>query len=165
MTEIEFQCKLISLQDNLMRFAYRLTADNDDAKDLVQETFLKSLKSCDKFVHEANFKAWTFTIMKNIFINNYRHRLLQKTFRDQAKESYYNNNAEASDLNDPHSASLALEITKHFENLKDDFQVPLRMRVDGYKYKEIADKLNLNIGTVKSRIFLARRQLLDQINR
>ena len=148
-----------------MGFAYRLTADKNDAKDLVQETFLKSLKSCDQFVHETNFKAWTFTIMKNIFIKNYRHSLLQNTFRDQTKESFYINEKEASDSDDPHSAFSAMEITQHLEKLKDAFRLPLKMRVDGYKYKEIADKLNLNIGTVKSRIFLSRRQLMDQLNR
>lgn len=165
MTAIEFQYKLINLQESLMGFAYRLTADKDDAKDLVQETFLKSLKSYDKFVHEANFKAWTFTIMKNIFINNYRHCLLQNTFRDQTKESFYVNKTEASDSGDAHSAYSALEIKQHLEKLKDALRIPLKMYVEGYKYKEIADKLNLNIGTVKSRIFLSRRQLINQLNR
>jgi RNA polymerase sigma-70 factor (ECF subfamily) len=165
MTTIEFQYKLINLQESLMGFAYRLTADKNDARDLVQETFLKSLKSSDKFVHEVNFKAWTFTIMKNIFINNYRHSLLQNTFRDQTKESFYNNEKEVSDSDDAHSAYSAMEITQHLEKLKDTFRIPLRMRADGYKYKEIADRLNLNIGTVKSRIFLSRRQLMDQLSR
>lgn len=165
MTEIEFQDKLINLQESLMRFAYRLTADKDDAKDLVQETFLKSLKSCDKFVHEANFKAWTFTIMKNIFINNYRHSLLENTFREQTKKSLFINKTEASDSDNPQSAYSALEIMQHLEVLRDKFRLPLRMCLEGYRYKEIADKLNLNIGTVKSRIFLSRRQLMDQLNR
>lgn len=164
MTAIEFQFKLINLQDSLMGFAYKLTADKDDARDLVQETFLKSLKSSDRFVHQVNFKAWTFTIMKNIFINNYRHSLLQNIYRDQTKESFYINKSEASESDDAHSAYSALEISQHLEKLKDAFRLPLKMRVDGYKYREIADKLNLNIGTVKSRIFLSRKQLMDQLN-
>lgn len=147
-----------------MGFAYKLTADKDDARDLVQETFLKSLKSSDRFVHQVNFKAWTFTIMKNIFINNYRHSLLQNIYRDQTKESFYINKSEASESDDAHSAYSALEISQHLEKLKDAFRLPLKMRVDGYKYREIADKLNLNIGTVKSRIFLSRKQLMDQLN-
>ena len=165
MTAIEFQYKLINLQESLQWFAYRLTADKDDAKDLVQENFLRLLKSYDKFVNEANFKAWTFAIMKNIFINNYRHSLLQNTFRAQIKESFYINKTEASDSENAHSAYSAMEITQHLEKLKDAFRLPLRMRVDGYKYREIADKLNLNIGTVKSRIFLSRKQLMAQLNK
>jgi RNA polymerase sigma-70 factor (ECF subfamily) len=165
MTTIEFQYKLINLQESLMGFAFRLTADKNDAKDLVQETYLKSLKSCDKFVHEANFKAWTFTIMKNIFINNYRRSLLQNTFRDKTTESFYSDKTEASESDNAHSAYSAMEITQHLEKLKDALRLPLKMRVDGYKYKEIAEKLNLNIGTVKSRIFLSRRQLMDHLNR
>jgi len=165
MTTMEFHYKLINLQESLMGFAYRLTSDKDDARDLVQETLLKSLKFCDKFVDEANFKAWTFTIMKNTFINNYRHSLLQNTYRDQTKESFYINKTEASDSDDAHSAYSAWEITQQLEKLKDVFRIPLRMHVEGFKYKEIAEKLNLNIGTVKSRIFLSRRQLMDQLNR
>ena len=165
MTTIEFQYKLIDLQKSLMGFAYRLTADRDDAKDLVQETFLKSLISCDKFVHEVNFRAWTFTIMKNTFINNYRRRLIHHTLRDQTDESFYINEKEVCGSDDVHSLYSAKEITQNIENLKDVFRLPLRMHLDGYKYKEIADMLNLNIGTVKSRIFQSRRQLMDQLNR
>jgi RNA polymerase sigma-70 factor, ECF subfamily len=165
MTAIEFQYRLISLQESLLDFAYRLTADRDDARDLVQETFLKSLRSCDKFVHEANFRAWTFTIMKNTFINNYRRSLLQNTYRDHTEELFYLNQTEASGSDDTHLAYTALEITQHIEKLKDAFRIPFKMHIDGYKYKEIADELNLNIGTVKSRIFLSRKQLRYQLNR
>jgi RNA polymerase sigma-70 factor (ECF subfamily) len=85
MTTIEFQGELISLQDSLMRFAYSLTADKDDAKDLVQETYLKALKNSDKFIFESNIKAWTYTILKNTFINKYRSSASQKTDNDQTK--------------------------------------------------------------------------------
>jgi DNA-directed RNA polymerase specialized sigma24 family protein len=67
-----FQNKLIKLKHKLMRFAFRLIAQKDDAKNLVQETFLKALKYCDQFVDESNYKAWMCTITKNTFINNYR---------------------------------------------------------------------------------------------
>lgn len=164
MTAIEFQYKLINLQKSLMGFAFRLTDDRDDARDLVQETFLRSLISCDKFVHETNFKAWTFTIMRNIFINNYRHNILQNTYRDQTKETFYIDKNEASDSGNVHSVYSAKEIKQHIEKLKDTFREPLKMHVDGYTYKEIASTLNLKIGTVKSRIFLSRRKLMDQLN-
>lgn len=164
MTVMEFQYELINLKESLMGFAYKLTADEDDAKDLVQETYLKSLKACDKFVHQTNLRAWTFTIMKNTFINNYRHILLQNTYRDQTNESFYINKTEAYDPVDVHSAYSVLEIRQHLEKLKDELRIPFKMHVEGYKYREIAEELNLNIGTVKSRIFLSRRKLKIQIN-
>lgn len=165
MTTVEFHHKLISLEKSLMGFAYKLTSDRDDAMDLVQETYLKSLKSYHKLVNETNFKAWTFTIMKNTFINNYRHNLLQNTFRDRTKESFFINKTEASDSYNPHSVYSSLEITQHLEYLKYELRQPLTMHLNGYKYHEIADKLNLTIGTVKSRIFQSRRQLMKQLER
>lgn len=88
MTVLEYRIKLIDLTECLTRLAFRLTSDKDDAKDLVQETFFKSLKYCDKFVDESNFKAWTSTIMKNTFINNYRKGVLQTIYRDQSKDFF-----------------------------------------------------------------------------
>jgi RNA polymerase sigma factor (sigma-70 family) len=164
MTAIEFQYRLISLQDSLLRFAYSLTADREDAKDLVQETFLKALKYSDTFVNESNFKAWTYTIMKNTFINNYRSSFRQNLCCDKTKESFFINQTMATGSDDPDSAYSALEIAQTIEQLKDKFRIPFKMHINGYKYKEIADKLNLNIGTVKSRIFLSRKQLMDQLN-
>jgi RNA polymerase sigma-70 factor, ECF subfamily len=161
MTTFEFQHRLINLQESLMGFAYRLTADRDDAKDLVQETNLRSLKYYDKFVHKANFRAWTFTIMKNTFINNHRHTLLQNIYRDQTKELFYINQREYIESDDIFSAS---EITQKIEKLKETLRIPFKMFIDGYKYKEIADELGLNIGTVKSRIFFSRKKLRYQLN-
>jgi RNA polymerase sigma-70 factor, ECF subfamily len=165
MTAIEFQYKLINLQESLMRFAYSLTADKDDAKDLVQETILRALKYSDKYVHEANFKAWTYTIMKNAFINNYRRSFLQNTFREKTKESFIINHIESAGSDNPDSIYSTLEITQNIEQLPDKFQIPFKMHIKGFKYKEIADELNLNIGTVKSRIFLSRKKLIAQLNR
>jgi RNA polymerase sigma-70 factor (ECF subfamily) len=146
-----------------MRFAYSLTSDREDAKDLVQETFLKALKYCDTFVNESNFKAWMYTIMKNTFINNYRSSFRQNLYCDKTKESFFINQTLAAGSDDPDSAYSALEIAQTIEQLKDKFRIPFKMHINGYKYKEIADELNLNIGTVKSRIFLSRKQLMDQL--
>ena len=165
MTVIEFQYNLVNLQESLMRFAYSLTADKDDAKDLVQETVLKSLKYYDKFRHEENFKAWTYTIMKNTFINSYRRSARQNILRGMSKESFYSNQPEASGSDDPDSVYSAKEITLSIEQLKDMFRIPLKMHINGYKYQEIAEKLDLNIGTVKSRIFLSRKLLKDLLNK
>lgn len=164
MTATEFQFRLINLQDSLMKFAYSLTADSDNAKDLVQETILKALKYSSKFVVESNFKAWTYTIMKNTFINDYRRAARQNFNRDQVKQSFLYKQSETAGSDDPDSAYSAMEITQNIEQLKDMFRIPLKMHLNGYKYKEIADELNLNIGTVKSRISLSRKQLMNQLN-
>ncbi len=163
MTAIEFQYKLINLQETLMKFAYSLTANRDDAKDLVQDTCLKALKYCDKFKHESNFKGWLFTIMKNSFINSYRRRIHQNTHRDQTKEGYYLNSVHASDSNNPESVYSSKELEKIIEGLSNDFKIPFKMYHDGFKYKEIAKTLDLKIGTVKSRIFFTKKKLIYQL--
>ena len=147
-----------------MRFAYSLTSDRDDAKDLVQETFLKALKYSDTFVNESNFKAWMYTIMKNTFINNYRSSFRQNLYCDKTKESFFINQTLAAGSDDPDSAYSALEIAQTIEQLKDKFRIPFKMFVNGYKYTEIAHELDLKIGTVKNRIFLSRKQLMVQLN-
>jgi RNA polymerase sigma factor (sigma-70 family) len=163
MTAIEFQHKLVGLESSLERFAYSLTLNKEDAKDLVQETFLKALTYCDKFVHNDNFKAWTYTIMKNTFINNYRRNVRQNTHRDQTKDSFFLNQPKAMGFDDPDSAFSTKELAYTVENLDDEFRIPFKMHHQGYKYKEIADELNLNIGTVKSRIFFSRKKLMERL--
>jgi RNA polymerase sigma factor (sigma-70 family) len=163
MTVTEFRTKLVDLTESLTRLASRLTADKDEAKDLVQETFYKSLKHCDKYVDEANFKAWTSTILKNTFINNYRKNILQAIYRDQNKELLFYNRTNHTGYDNPDSAYSVLEIIQHIGQLKDKFRIPFEMHLNGYKYTEIADELAINIGTVKSRIFMARRQLKEKL--
>lgn len=164
MTAIEFQYKLINLQDNLMRYSYSLTADKDDAKDLLQDTLLKALAHYDKFVYESSFKAWLYTIMKNTFINNYRRLIRQNTYSDQTKERFYLNYTHASGSNDPDPVYAIKELEKIIETLDDNFRLPFKMHYEGFKYKEIAETLDLNLGTIKSRIFFARKKLMKQLN-
>ena len=164
MTAIEFQYKLINLEESLMRFAIGLTNHEDDAKDLVQDTFLKALKFCDKFVHESNFKAWTFTIMKNTFINNYRRVKRNKDYNNQMKGGFYLNYPHASGSDHPDYVITSKEFEKTIDSLENNFKLPFKMHHEGFKYKEIAKILDLNIGTVKSRIFFARKELIKQLN-
>jgi len=79
---MEFYDELLTYQNPLKYFALKLTADNEDAEDLLQETFLKALKYKDKFQEKTNLKAWLYTIMKNTFINNYRRKVKRKTIMD-----------------------------------------------------------------------------------
>lgn len=164
MTVIEFQSQLINLKEILLRFAFSLTADKDDAKDLLQETFFKALKYSDQYSEESNFKAWTSTIMKNTFINNYRLSIRQNQYRDQTKESSIINQTKTYSGDDPDSLYSVLELNQNIEKLEDRYRIPFKMHITGYKYKEIADELNLNVGTVKSRIFMSRKKLKKILN-
>ena len=164
MTAIEFCSQLISLEHSLLKFAYRFNLKKADAKDLVQETFLRALMNRNKYVDNEKFKAWTFTIMKNTFVDNYRRSYSKNTYSDQTNESFFINQTEPAGSDDPDSAYSALEITQNIEQLKDKLRVPFKMYINGFKYTEIADELNLKIGTVKNRIFLSRKQLMDQLN-
>jgi RNA polymerase sigma-70 factor, ECF subfamily len=161
MSTTEFNTALIDLEPNLERFAYSLTANPEDARDLLQETYLKALTYKDKFEDNTNIKAWTFTIMKNTFINNYRKAVKQKTTFDSSDNQYIINGRRFEE--GPESTYSHSEISKKVNALDDDFRVPFQMHTSGYKYKEIAEKLNLKIGTVKSRIFFSRQKLMNAL--
>ncbi len=163
MTAIEFNYQLTSLWGNLERFAFRLTSNTNDAKDLLQETFMKAITYRDKFSDNTNLKAWTYTIMKNTFINNYRKSSKVNTTFDHSNDLYFMNLNKASGMDLPESSYSTQEIEKKIELLDSEFRIPFLMHVKGFKYKEIADKLNLKIGTVKSRIFFARKKLMDTL--
>ena len=97
----EFQNKLMSLQGNLLNFAYMLTSNRDNAYDLLQDTTLKALDNESKYVDNTNFKGWVFTIMRNIFINNYRRVSRSATIIDQTDDLYHLNLSQDSGLETP----------------------------------------------------------------
>ena len=159
MSSSNFQTKLLSLQGNLLNFAYMLTSNRDDAYDLLQDTTLKALDNQDKYVENVNFKGWVFTIMRNIFINNYRKVVRSATVIDQTEDLYHLNLPQESGLDTPEGSIAAGEITAAISSVSDENRIPFSMHVAGYKYNEIAEKMNLPLGTVKSRIFFARQRL------
>jgi RNA polymerase sigma factor (sigma-70 family) len=163
MNTITFCDQLIGLEPSLLKYAYHLRPDISDARDLVQETFLKAIQSRDKFVDSGFLKAWTFTILRNTFINNYRHNALQKTNCERLDESFSIKQTKSSVSDEPDSIYSFKEITRSIEQLKDNLRIPFKMYVEGYKYREIAETINLKVGTVKSRIFLARKALMCQL--
>jgi len=163
MTTMEFNNRLIGMEDRLERFALSLTANRESAKDLLQETYLKALSSKDKFIEFTNFEAWAYTIMKNTFINNYRKAVRQKTIVDTTKDLYYLNNSKESGHVKPDSTMQQKEINRHINDLQDELKVPFLMHTRGFKYKEIAEELDLKIGTVKSRIFFTRKKLMESL--
>ena len=154
-----FQANLLKLQDNLLNFAYMLTSNREDAYDLLQDTTLKVLDNEEKFAENVNFKGWVFTIMRNIFINNYRHSVRSATIIDQTEDLYHLNSAQESSINSVENTYAVDEITRAINSFSDEYRVPFSMHVAGYKYNEIAEKMGLPLGTVKSRIFFARQKL------
>jgi RNA polymerase sigma-70 factor (ECF subfamily) len=160
MTTHEFNNNLIEMKSNLQRFAMSLTYDRETALDLVQDTYLKAITNKDKFVDYSNLKAWVFTIMKNTFINNYRRSVKENTIIDGTKDLFYLNQPNDRGFISPESNYSEAEIEKAIDSLEDEFRIPFRMHISGFKYKEIADELGLKIGTVKSRIFFTRQKLM-----
>lgn len=163
MTALEFNHQLIDLEDKLERFAMSLTSNREEAKDLLQETYYKALANRDKFIGYSNLKAWTFTIMKNTFINNYRKKQKENTHNDQTENNFFINQSEEQTPIRPDSEYSIIEINKKIEDLPNEFKIPFKMFLAGYKYKEIAEKLELKIGTVKSRIFFTRKKLSEKL--
>ena len=159
MSSKNFESKLLSLQSNLLNFAYMLTSNRDDAYDLLQDTTLKALDNEDKYIENTNFKGWVFTIMRNIFINNYRKVVRSATIIDQTEDLYHLNLPQDSGFETPEGSVAAQEITSAINSFSDEYRIPFSMHVAGYKYNEIAEKMNLPLGTIKSRIFFARQKL------
>lgn len=158
----KFQANLMSLQNNLLNFAYMLTSNRDDAYDLLQDTTLKALDNEDKYAENTNFKGWVFTIMRNIFINNYRRGARAATLIDTTDNLYHLNLSQDSGLESPEGSFHAQEITDAINEFSDEYRIPFSMHVAGYKYNEIAEQMNLPLGTVKSRIFFARKKLQER---
>ena len=163
MNSISFKKNLLSVQEELLRFAYKLTADREEANDLLQETSLKALDNEDKYNHDTNFKGWMYTIMRNIFINNYRKIVRDQTFVDHTDNLYHLNLPQDSGFDSTEGAYDIKEIHRVVNLLPNEYRIPFAMHVSGFKYREIAEKLSLPLGTVKSRIFFTRQRLQGQL--
>ncbi|MBQ8773098.1 MAG: sigma-70 family RNA polymerase sigma factor [Muribaculaceae bacterium] len=159
MSSNQFQKKLMGLQSNLLNFAYILTSNRDDAYDLLQDTTLKALDNEEKYVENTNFKGWVFTIMRNIFINNYRRVTRSATIIDQTEDLYHLNLPQESGFDTPDGSIAVKEISAAINSFSDEYRIPFSMHIAGYKYNEIAEKMGLPLGTVKSRIFFERQRL------
>ena len=164
MSTIEFQDRLNQLSVVLNTFAYNLTKNVEDAKDLFQETAFRALSNKEKFRPGTNFKAWLFTIMKNIFINNYRKKVKANTITDSTDNLFYLNSGSKVINNRAESNIMLKELYGMVESLDSTLKIPFTMHYEGFKYQEIADQLSLPLGTVKSRIFFARKELKQMIH-
>ncbi len=157
------QQQLLGLQDRLFSFALSMTENRDDAKDLLQETTLKVLDNEKKFAVDTNFKAWVFTMMRNIFINNYRRTVREQSYVSSREEVYRLEMPQRCRYNTPESELELVEMRKAMQELDEETRIPFTMHVMGYKYQEIADELDIPIGTVKSRIHVARKKLMKRL--
>jgi RNA polymerase sigma-70 factor (ECF subfamily) len=160
---MEFSTQITELQDNLSRFAYKLTTNREEARDLVQETIYKALSNQDKFEDKTNLKSWAFTILKNTFINNYRRNTRTRVIVDHTKDLFYISKPQDSGFMSPDSNFTVKEIRKAIALLEDEYRIPFVMHTEGFKYKEIADEMEIPIGSVKSRIFIARKKLMSYL--
>ncbi len=163
MSTNEFYSEFNNLTSVLKVFAYHLTQNFDDARDLYQETAYRAIKNKEKFSPGTNFKAWLMTIMKNIFINDYRKKVRHNTLVDTTENLYFINSGSDTIENEGGSNIMMQELIKMVDSLEDGLRIPFLMHYQGYKYQEIADYLDLPLGTVKSRIFFARKELKAQI--
>ncbi|MGA0283212.1 MAG: RNA polymerase sigma factor [Saprospiraceae bacterium] len=163
MSTLEFYDNIEFLKPSLNSFAYTLTKDAIDAEDLFQETTLRAISNKEKFRPGTNFKAWMFTIMKNIFINNYRKKMKANTIMDSTDNMYYINSGKNVVHNDVDRNVLMDELQVMIEDLDESIRTPFLMHYEGFKYQEIAEHLDLPLGTVKSRIFFARKALKESI--
>lgn len=165
MTSPQFQNSVTSLQEFLRPFALNLTKNSDDTDDLLQETICKALMNEDKYQSGTNIKAWLYTIMKNIFINNYRKKSKMKMMTDTTDNLYFINSAQMEVTSGAESKLVMDDLQKVLSSLADEYRLPFLMHYEGFKYQEIAEKFDLPIGTVKSRIFLARQALKKKLKK
>lgn len=165
MSAVEFNKMLVSNAEFLKPFAATLTHDTEAAKDLFQETLYRALANQDKYHVGTNIKAWLYTIMRNIFINNYRRKTKQSTIFDSTPNEYLLNLNQGAVSNDAFADINLKEVQKAIYNLPEIFRNPFLLYFDGYKYNEIAGMLGEPLGTIKSRIHFARKLLKSQIQR
>lgn len=163
MTTSEFNAKYQPLENLLFAFAMKLTRNTTNAQDLMQETLCRAFKNKDRFTIGTNFKAWITTIMRNNFINDYRKKKTRNKVEAPIEDfSYFVENKSVE--GNANSIIMMKELTKMVESLTEDFKKPFTMFNDGFHYDEIAEAMNIPIGTVKSRIFFARKKLKGMVN-
>ncbi len=165
MSTVEFNQLLLNNTEFLKPFAVTLTRDNEAAKDLLQETMYRALANQEKYNVGTNIKAWLYTIMRNIFINNYRRKAKQATILDSTPNEFLINQSQTAVANEAITGINLKEVQKAIYGLPEIFRNPFLLYFDGYKYHEIADMLGEPLGTIKSRIHFARKLLKTQIQR
>ncbi|MEM1326798.1 MAG: sigma-70 family RNA polymerase sigma factor [Bacteroidota bacterium] len=165
MDTMEFTREFYHLETILKAYALKLTSNGNDAEDLFQETAYRAFKYRHMFESKTNLKAWLMTIMRNIFINDYRKKKKNRTLSNWTETDMLSNSDRHSTGNGGEVNMAVEEIETVIARLDEHLVTPFSMRFRGYKYQEIADELSLPLGTVKSRIFMARKALQSSLSR
>lgn len=165
MSTIEFNQMLLANAEFLRPFAFTLTRDNEVAKDLFQETMYRALNNQDKYNFGTNIKAWLYTIMRNVFINDYRKKARQNTILDSTPNEFFLDYNQTTARNDAESTLEMKAVNEAIHQLPDIFRKPFMLYFEGFKYHEIAEMVKEPLGTIKSRIHFARKLLKSQIQR
>lgn len=165
MNQSKFVAKFNQLENKLFAFAYKLTKDENKAKDLVQEAALKAYRNIDKFREGTNFKAWISTILRNTFINNYRRAKVRNITSEPVDDILYKVEEKFYTYNEGTVSIQMKELYSMIDQLKPKYKRPFLMHYKGYEYSEIAAEMDIPLGTVKSRLFVARQQLRKTVRR
>jgi RNA polymerase sigma factor (sigma-70 family) len=165
MSNVDFNEMLVNNAEFLRPFAITLTRDNEAAQDLFQETMYRAIANREKYNVGTNIKAWLYTIMRNIFINNYRRKAKQNTIFDHTPNEFLLNYNQVTTANAAEGNLKLKEIQEAIHKLPEIFRNPFLLYFDGFKYHEIAEMLSEPLGTIKSRIHFARKLLKAQIQR
>jgi RNA polymerase sigma-70 factor (ECF subfamily) len=163
MSQSEFTEAVAKLQPTLRTLTHRFTYNKEESQDLVQDTLLRALTYRDKFRDDVNLKGWLFTIMRNTYINRYRKARREKTTTDHTRDLHYLHVEDEHTFNRPQESMEFREIWRNMHSIREELLIPFKMHVTGYKYEEIAERLNLPIGTVKNRIFHARKEIQKKL--
>jgi len=163
MSVASFNRVLLTNSEFLMPFAFTLTNNKEDAKDLFQETLFRALANKDKYSIGTNIKAWLYIIMRNIFVNDYRKKIKRNILRDHSAEDLLINSTKVATINSGISSLNMKEIQKAIFKLPEVFKTPFVLYFEGFKYTEISNMLSEPLGTIKSRIHFARKLLRAQI--
>jgi RNA polymerase sigma factor (sigma-70 family) len=163
MTALEYNHEISQMTKSLKPFALKLTKDSEDANDLLQETLMKAFKNREKFSEGTNLKAWLYTIMKNTFITNYQKMVRRGTFIDTTDNLHFINSSDSKIENRAYGDFALRDINEAIDRLDDVYKTPFMMYFRGFKYQEIAERLEIPIGTVKNRIHIARKLLKEKL--
>ena len=154
---------ILAIQPDLHRFAYKLTADRESANDLVQDCLLQALDNQEKFTYSKNLKGWMYTLMRNIFVNNYRRAVREMNLIDDSYSINQQHLIEDEDADRFEFTYDMKQLYRVIHSIPEEMKVPFQMFVAGFKYREIAEKLGLPMGTVKSRLFFIRKRLKEEL--
>ncbi|HMQ64371.1 MAG TPA: RNA polymerase sigma factor [Flavilitoribacter sp.] len=164
MTTTEFVRNFQSIESTLFAFALKITRNHQDALDLVQEAGLKGFRHRDRFELGTNFRAWMSTILRNTFINQYRKQRRAKIVSEPVENLAYALESSSSIPNQGEVNMGVKDIQEMLNALTPTYRVPFLMHFQGYEYQEIADHLEIPIGTVKSRLHEARKKLQRMVD-